>query len=102
MIILFFYQRNQSFVRTVRLIIHGKVQGVWFRKSTIEKANELGVKGTVKNLTDGEVEVWASGNQASLKELIDWCKKGPDLAKVKKVVVVEEDFLDFSEFKIVY
>lgn len=81
----------------MRLVIHGKVQGVFFRASTKEKANQLGLKGFARNRQDGAVEVIAEGNEDDLIQLIDWCNTGPDLAKVDSV---EQDWQPYvSEFE---
>lgn len=66
-------------------IISGKVQGVYFRASTQEKAQELGLTGWVRNLTDGTVELEATGEESSIKLLSDWLKVGPNGACVSNV-----------------
>ena len=88
-------------MQTVHLVIKGKVQGVFFRASTKEKANELGIKGWVKNMPDGNVEVLAAGNKDQLENFIEWCRRGPTQAIVSDVVVsdAEESFL--NEFRII-
>jgi len=58
----------------IRLIIHGRVQGVFFRQFTREKAHSLNLQGTVRNLPDGTVEVIAEGDPRILDELSDWCR----------------------------
>lgn len=89
-------------VNGVRIIIFGRVQGVFFRKSTKEKADELGVLGWVRNDSDGSVEIMAVGEKEILEKFIKWCKKGPPLAKVENV---EADWSkassDFEEFSII-
>jgi acylphosphatase len=75
--------------RTVKLIVSGRVQGVFFRKSTKEKADQLGVKGTVRNLESCEVEVVAQADAAALERFIEWCRQGPLLARVDKVEITE-------------
>lgn len=76
---------------TVRLLISGKVQGVFFRKSAKIEAEKLGITGWIKNLDDGTVEATVSGEEGRLKEFVVWCKKGPPFAGVKKV---DEDWSD--------
>lgn len=71
-----------------RLKIYGRVQGVFFRQSTREKARELGLSGWVKNMPDGTVEALASGPEGTVKELIAWCQHGPAYARVDRVDVV--------------
>lgn len=71
--------------KRVRLIIHGKVQGVFFRASTQNKAKELGLTGFVRNRQDGTVEIVAEGREKQLFELVNWCRTGPDMAIVDSV-----------------
>jgi acylphosphatase len=70
-----------------KLKIHGRVQGVFFRQSTCEKARELGLSGWVKNMPDGTVEALAAGPENVVNELIAWCEQGPAYARVDKVDV---------------
>ena len=66
----------------VHIIVHGKVHGVCFRASTQTKALEFNLTGSVRNLSNGTVEVHAEGSRDSIEKLIKWCQKGPPLAKV--------------------
>ena len=68
----------------VHIIVHGQVQGVFFRALAQTQASELGVTGWVRNLQDGTVEVHAEGDQEALGEFIKWCHKGPSHAKVTR------------------
>lgn len=70
-----------------RLKIHGRVQGVFYRQSTREKARELGLSGWVKNMPDGTVEALAAGPEEVVKQLIEWCGNGPAYARVDRVDV---------------
>ncbi|TVQ50595.1 MAG: acylphosphatase [Saprospirales bacterium] len=87
-------------MQTIRLLISGKVQGVWYRKSTLAKAKEFNLQGTVRNLEDGRVEVIASGSKDKVNQLVDWCKRGPDLAEVESIELKEIEDQFFSEFKV--
>lgn len=69
------------------MIVTGRVQGVWFRGSTRDEAVRIGLKGTVRNLADGTVEIIAVGESQLLDELIAWTHKGPPMAAVTHVVV---------------
>ena len=69
----------------MRLIIKGRVQGVWFRESTRIEAVSLGVFGWVKNLPDGTVEVLAEGPEEGVKGLVSWCHHGPPVARVDQI-----------------
>ena len=83
--------------------IHGRVQGVFFRASTRDKAKALGIKGWVKNCQDGSVEAVFEGEKEAVNTMVNWCKKGPAGALVKRVEVCVEDHSgEFDEFLIVY
>ena len=87
----------------LKIIVSGKVQGVFFRHNTQKFAKSLDLKGYVKNLSNGNVEVVAVGDEKQLKKLIEFCKNGPEHAKVSninvKYFVCKEMFEDF---KIIY
>ena len=74
-----------------RLMIRGRVQGVFFRASTVELAVRLGLGGWVKNCLDGSDEVVAEGQEKKVQELIQWCHQGPRGAQVQKVELQWED-----------
>ncbi len=87
--------------KRVKITVKGKVQGVWYRQSTLEIATKLDIKGWVRNLHNGDVEITAEGEAEALESLIEWCKKGPPLAVVKEVNVVEQSYIgDLTEFQI--
>lgn len=83
----------------MRCYVRGKVQGVWFRASTQEKARELGVTGFAKNLPDGRVEVLACGEQQALKNLYNWLHKGSSGAMVEDVAKEELEYRPIADFK---
>lgn len=70
----------------VHAYVSGRVQGVWFRQSTQETAQSLGVNGWVRNLPDGRVEVMACGEEKGVRQLEAWLSIGPKLALVAEVV----------------
>jgi acylphosphatase len=72
-------------VKGLHAFVSGRVQGVGYRSFTRSRAKLLGLKGFVRNLPDGRVEVYAEGDEAALEELLDLLKKGPFLAKVNGV-----------------
>lgn len=74
-------------MKCVRIIIRGYVQGVFFRSNTRSLALKLNLKGFVRNLSDGSVEVIAEGSESSLNKLIEFCNKGPKNALVEEVKV---------------
>jgi len=71
--------------RGLRAVVHGRVQGVGFRWSTVREGRSLGLSGTVTNRPDGTVEVMAEGDPALLARLITWLEKGPPGARVNSV-----------------
>jgi acylphosphatase len=90
--------------RQVRAIVHGVVQGVWFRKSTVEAASRIGgLVGTVRNLPDRTVEIVARGAGDKVEALLAWAHEGPSAARVDRVEVLEMDpVLDAPDFRVVY
>jgi acylphosphatase len=85
----------------IRLIVKGRVQGVYFRASTVQQARHLGLTGWVMNHDDGSVELVAEGLSESIEELIAWCRQGPPGARVDEVDVQRQDLRGgFSEFRI--
>ncbi|MBA3017590.1 MAG: acylphosphatase [Proteobacteria bacterium] len=84
-------------------IIIGRVQGVFFRMETKRAADSYKVLGWVKNRRDGTVEAVFEGNEENVNSILEWCKKGPRLADVKKVDVELEDYTgDYYEFELRY
>lgn len=85
------------------MIISGRVQGVWFRANTRDKAEELGLTGWVRNTFDGNVEAVFEGEEDAVREMISWCRRGPPLAHVSDVKVDYERFTgEFQGFRILY
>ena len=81
----------------------GFVQGVFYRVSVRKVALDLGLKGFVRNLSDGNVEVVAEGDEEKINELIEFCKEGPSGAKVEGVdVTSEKPKNEFKDFEIGY
>jgi len=70
-----------------KLLVKGKVQGVYYRKSAKLKADEFGLSGWVKNEEDGSVSMEAEGDEAVLKKFVAWCQVGPSAAVVDQVVI---------------
>jgi acylphosphatase len=78
----------------------GKVQGVGFRYHTRQKAISLQIYGQVKNHYDGSVLIKAEGEEENLKLFLDWCKKGPDWARVDQILINEEPVENVNDFVI--
>lgn len=87
-------------MKTVRLKISGLVQGVFFRKHIKEEADKLGIKGHIRNLETGEVEVLAEGKDEEVNKVIDICKKGAPHSQVKNVDIMELNHIGFDDFRI--
>lgn len=83
------------------VIFKGRVQGVFFRANTAEKARECGITGLVRNLRDGSVEAVFEGDGKMIKEVIDWCSSSQPYAKVEDVDIIWEEPTDeFPDFEI--
>ncbi len=88
---------------SVSLIIHGRVQGVFYRSETRKKALQLDLKGWVRNNSDGTVECVAEGKKSQLEQFIKWCNEGSDSARVEKVDVKWLPYQgEFESFSIKY
>lgn len=74
-----------------RVVVSGRVQGVFFRDSCRREASRLGLAGSAENLPDGSVEVVAEGDARAVEALIDWCRRGPAHAHVSDVHVRDEE-----------
>ncbi len=89
--------------KRVHLLIHGRVQGVFFRATAQQKAQELELTGWVRNNPDGSVEVTAEGKGDDVDSMLEWCRVGPAQAVVKHVSVDWEAHSgEFEGFRIEY
>ncbi len=88
--------------KSVRMYISGLVQGVFFRAFVKENAERYGVKGFVRNLEDGRVEVFLEGDAENVNKMIELCKKGPRHAKIRNVQIKQEKFQGFRNFKVLH
>ncbi|MEI6066974.1 MAG: acylphosphatase [Methylococcaceae bacterium] len=88
-------------IRSIRLLVSGRVQGVYFRVFTQKKAKQLDIKGCVKNLPDGRVEIKAQADNNALEPFIKWCQQGPVTARVDHVEMLELESTEiFTSFEI--
>ena len=87
-------------MRSVRLVISGKVQNVGYRAFVKRNAEILKVKGHVRNLPTGEVEIVCSGQEEAVKEMIKRCKVGPERASVEKVEIEKNAGKTGNEFEV--
>ncbi len=88
-------------MKNLKIKVYGKVQEVWFRAKTKETADEIGVKGIVKNLEDGSVYIEAEGEPSAVDTLVKWCHHGPELARVERVETIPGRIQNFTSFEIV-
>ncbi len=90
-------------IARLHIVIEGKVQGVFFRASTVEESCKLGLTGWVKNCPDGRVEAAFEGDKAKIEQIAEWCKKGPPGAVVRNVETNWEQATgDYDSFTIKY
>ncbi|HKR72591.1 MAG TPA: acylphosphatase [Candidatus Nitrosocosmicus sp.] len=86
----------------VHIFVSGKVQGVYYRQNTLQKAQELCIVGWVRNLSDGRVESVMEGSKVNIDKMLAWCKQGPLDAKVEEVKIIDEEFKnEFLTFDII-
>ena len=89
-------------MKSVHVKILGRVQGVWYRASTKQKAESLGIKGWVRNTNDGCVEAVFEGEGSLVDEMISWCRQGPPMAQVENIDIKTQNLSNFEGFKIKY
>ncbi len=87
-------------MKHVSIQVSGKVQGVFFRASTKDVAEELGITGFVRNESDGSVYIEAEGEDEKLKKFEEWCHHGPKHALVNQVRLKEGSVKGFTKFDI--
>ncbi len=86
--------------KSVRVYLEGTVQGVFFRNFVKEEAEKLDLRGFVRNLEDGRIEIFLEGDGVSVDNMIEICRKGPKHAQIRHLDIKPEKFQDFKQFKI--
>lgn len=84
-----FFKKNKKI--RAHIFVSGRVQGVFFRQQTKEKADKMGVSGWIRNLDDGRVEAMFEGGEKEVNEMVGWTRQGPVWAKVDDFSVILED-----------
>ena len=87
-------------MKRVRVLVSGRVQGVFFRAECAQAARAAGVGGFVRNLPDGRVEAVFEGPDEGVERLIGWCREGPAWAEVENVEATEEQEVGERDFRI--
>jgi acylphosphatase len=87
-------------VKRVRVRVSGRVQGVFYRVTCARLARDAGLGGHVRNLPDGEVEAVFEGPDDAVDEIVEWCRHGPDLARVDRIDIVAEEPVGDSTFDV--
>lgn len=86
----------------MRLYINGTVQGVFFRAFIKENAEKNNIKGFVRNLEDGRIEIFLEGDSDAVNKMIELCKKGPKHSQIRNVEIKPEKHQDFKVFKVLH
>jgi len=86
--------------KALRIVVYGVVQGVFYRKNTLEKAQSLGILGWVRNESDGSVSIHAQGDAREVDELAKWCYRGSPRSRVDRVVLIPTELLELDRFYI--
>ncbi|WP_428310767.1 acylphosphatase [Hydrocarboniphaga sp.] len=94
------FEPGESMSSCYRFSVNGRVQGVYFRQSTRQRAQQLGLCGWVRNCDDGSVEGLACGNDDALRQLREWLQLGPPAAKVERVEWEADSMQSFGSFDV--
>ena len=87
-------------IKHLDITVKGKVQGVFYRASTKAVADQLGVKGYIKNENNGDVAIAAEADEMSLEMFLEWCNEGPQDAGVTSVESHESELKNYRNFEI--
>jgi acylphosphatase len=87
-------------VKQARILIEGRLQGMNFRLNTQQQANQLGLNGFVRTLSDGRIEIEVQGDESQVEELLNWCLERPHSNYIKNIFYrfddVEKTYTDFT------
>lgn len=89
-------------MKSFRIHVIGRVQGVFFRRSTKDKADSLGLCGWVRNEPDGSVMIEVEGQESVVEKFVEWCKIGPPIAHVEAVNIKELPLQNYTDFKVLF
>jgi acylphosphatase len=87
-------------MKHIDIVVKGQVQGVFYRASTKAVADQLGVKGIIRNEPDGSVFIEAEADQVAMDMFLDWCKEGPEHANVISVETHEGELKNYRNFEV--
>ena len=86
--------------KSLRLFVSGSVQPMFFNRFIKENADKLGIRGFIRTLEDGRIEIFVEGDTDSMDKMIPLCRRGPQHSMIRNVEEKEERFQDFKEFKV--
>jgi acylphosphatase len=87
-------------MKHIAIVITGNVQGVFFRASARNMADQLNIKGFAQNQPDGSVLIEVEGDDGPLEQFVEWCRHGPPRAQVASVEVQQKEVMNFTTFEI--
>lgn len=87
-------------MKTLEITVTGRVQRVFFRASTKAVADQMGIKGFAKNQADGSVLIHAEGEDTFMDDFVEWCKYGPDDARVDDIKIEEIEVKNYRNFDV--
>lgn len=88
-------------IKHLNITVQGKVQGVSYRVTTKAVADQLGVRGFVRNEANGDVYIEAEAEESLMDMFLDWCNEGPDPARVTAVTTTEGELKNYRNFEVV-
>jgi len=86
--------------KTLRLFVTGSIQPIFYHRFIKDNADKIGIRGFVRNLDDGRIEIIIEGDTEAMNRMAPLCRRGPQHSVIRKVEEKEEKFQDFRDFKI--